>query len=104
MDAVTLGAVLTSLDGRLADMKYPENCNQFVADYNRLVEEAKKIFPREEYIQSFTPLEGAQATEGGEGEAQARERVLEQLRMKAGLLKAYVSSEVAKEKKKTSVY
>ncbi len=104
MEAVTLEVVLISLNNRLSELKHPENCNQFVAEYNRLLEEAKKNFPKEEYVQASTPIEEVPSEKEGENLSQAQERLLEHLRMKVDLLRAYVSSEVAKERKKTSVY
>ena len=104
MEVVTLEALLVSLNDRLSELRHPENCSHFVTEYNRLLEEAKKNFPKEEYIQASSVKDEGTLPEEGADLSQAQERLLEQLRMKADLLRAYVSSEVAKERKKTSVY
>jgi len=100
MDAVTLAAVLSGLDGRLEKLQFSENCNAFVAEYNRLLLEAKKVFSNEDYVQTFEQV--SPASEGDD--PSARERTLEEVRMKTNLLKTYVESEVTKERRRTSVY
>jgi len=100
MDGITLDAVLTGLDARLEKLQFSENCNTFVAEYNRLLTEAKKVFDREPYVQTFEPAE--LAPEGAD--PPTRERILEEVRMKVNLLKSYVNAEVTKERRKTSVY
>jgi hypothetical protein len=100
MDAVTLAAVLSGLDGRLEKLQFSENCNAFVAEYNRLLIEAKKVFANEDYVRTFEQV--TPAPEGGS--APVRERTLEEVRMKTNLLKTYVESEVNKQRRRTSVY
>jgi len=100
MDGITLDAVLTGLDARLEKLQFAENCNAFVAEYNRLLVEAKKVFDREDYVQTFESVDPA--PEGTD--PSTRERILEEVRMKVHLLKSYVNAEVNKERRKTSVY
>ena len=100
MDGITLDAVLTGLDARLEKLQFSENCNAFVTEYNRLLTEAKKVFDREDYVQTFESAEPA--PEGAD--PATRERILEEVRMKVNLLKTYVNAEVTKERRKTSVY
>ena len=100
MDAVTLDAVLTGLDARLEKLRFTENCNAFVAEYNRVLAEAKKVFTKEDYVQTFEGVTPAPE----DAEPDRRERTLEEVRMKVNLLKSYVNAEVTKERRKTSVY
>lgn len=100
MDAVTLNAVLTGLDARLEKLQFAENCNTFVAEYNRLLAEAKKAFAKEDYVQTFEEVTAAPE----DADPSVRERILEEVRMKVNLLKSYVNAEVTKERRKTSVY
>jgi len=100
MDAVTLDAVLAGLEARLEKLQFTENCNAFVAEYNRLLAEAKKVFAKEDYVQTFEEV--APAPE--DADPARRERTLEEVRMKVHLLKTYVNAEVTKERRKTSVY
>ena len=100
MDGITLDAVLTGLDARLEKLQFSENCNAFVAEYNRLLTEARKVFDREDYVQTFEAAEPAPE----DADPSTRERILEEVRMKVNLLKSYVNAEVNKERRKTSVY
>ena len=100
MDAVTLDAVLSELGNRLEKLQFTENCNAFVAEYNRLLTEAKKVFAREAYVQTFVEVAPTRA----DTDPSLRDRTLEEVRMRVNLLRSYVNAEVSKERRKTSVY
>jgi len=102
MDAMTLNAIVGELGARLDASEHPENASVLVEEFNSLVEEARKVFPDESYIQGFRSVD--LPAQDGDTAAGGAETLLERLKMKLGLLKAYVTARVANEKRKTHVY
>jgi len=102
MDAITLDAIITELGARIESTEHLENTPVLVEEFNGLVEEARQVFPDESYVQKFSTVD--HSATGAEPTDEAMKTLLEKLKMKLALLKAYVTTQVAKEKQKTHVY
>ncbi len=102
MDAITLDAIVTELGTSLESTEHLENTPVLVEEFNGLLDEARQVFPDESYIQKFRPVDLPAA--GAEPTDETLKMLLEKLKMKLALLKAYVTTQVAKEKQKTHVY
>ena len=104
MDALTLDSLICQLEESVNTSKCPENAGAFAAEFNRLLDAAKAVFATEAYVQSFKPIQETVASADEKTAERELGRLLEKIKMKLGLLKAYVASNVASEKKKTHVY